>query len=140
MLGAHHVCTAAASPSYRRYFLRLAAALLQLTEVLDSSSFMDPASKHAKANAIDLLQARFNRTQALQKLEHIHRVRHVMQFSLNPQHQLLGFQQMCTLDDADDAFTFTIKAVMRNLCRRQLLPKGRCPGGFQLDKRGCGVG
>jgi hypothetical protein len=88
---------------------------------------------------VDLLQARFNRSRALQQLREVHRVRHVMQFSLNPQHQLLGFQQVCTLDDLDDAFTFTLKAVMRSLCRRKLL-QGRCPRALPLDRPGCGGG
>ena len=80
--------------------------------------------ENATMNAIDALFERFNRHTTLAQLQYIHEVRHVFQYSLNPAHDLLRWDQRAQRDHHDDAFTFTMKAVMRNLCARHphLLP------------------
>ena len=77
---------------------------------------------------IDLLQARFNRTEATAMLAQLHRVQRVMQYMLNPDHDLLRFDQMGQMGADEDAFTFSLKAVMRRLCQQRKLPAKRCGG------------
>ena len=69
-------------------------------------------------NIIDVLLKQHDGKKALEMLHYIHTVRHVFQFSLNPRHELLLWHRRDSRDMEDDAFTFTIKAVMRNLCER----------------------
>ena len=70
-------------------------------------------------NILDVLQARFDTSEALEMLRYIQSVRHVFQFSLNPEHDVIRWDQQAMLSEADDAFTFTMKGVMRKLCQRQ---------------------
>ena len=58
----------------------------------------------------------------LARLERLHRVRHVMQYAVRPQHLLVRFDERETVHAGDDAFTASFKAALRNLCRRGLLP------------------
>lgn len=76
------------------------------------------------ANAIEVLEDQFEEQTALDQLLYIHQVRHVFQFSLNPAHELIRWDQKQTRHSQDDAFTFTMKALMRHLCLQQkhLLP------------------
>jgi hypothetical protein len=94
------------------------------TVILNGSGpggFMDTSSPAHKENVIDILQQlAFNQTSTVQMLGRLHGVRHVMQFALNPNHDLLRFDQMHMLQNDDDAFTFSIKALMRRICKRNL--------------------
>ena len=42
-------------------------------------------------------------------------VNHIFQYSLNPKHELIRFDQMDQIDGEDDAFTFTWKAILRRV-------------------------
>ena len=42
-------------------------------------------------------------------------VNHIFQYSLNPKHELIRFDQMDQIDGEDDAFTFTWKAILRKV-------------------------
>ena len=53
-------------------------------------------------------------------------VAHVFQYSLNPVHELIRFDQLWMVDPDDDAFTFTWKAVLRRLCEHGKLKPERC--------------
>ena len=75
---------------------------------------------------IQLLQENFNENVALEQLKYMFGVRHVFQYSLNPDHKLITFAEKELLSPWDDAFTFTIKAVLRSLCKRSLLGNHRC--------------
>ncbi|KAK9833835.1 hypothetical protein WJX74_007296 [Apatococcus lobatus] len=105
------------------------ADYLPFTDVLDYSRIMTVLpeallEENATVNAIDVAFDRFNKHAALGQLQYIHEVRHIFQYSLNPAHDLLRWDQRGHRDPRDDAFTFTMKAVMRNVCGRQqhLLP------------------
>lgn len=88
--------------------------------------------ENATVNAIDVMFDRFNKSAALAQLQYIHEVRHVFQYSLNPAHYLIRWDERGQRHRRDDAFTFTMKAVMRNLCTRQqrLLPLQCLAGPF----------
>jgi hypothetical protein len=101
----------------------------KFTVVLNGSvagGFMDKSSSWHSQNVIDLLIQQFNQTQALRMIEHMHGLRQVMQFALNPNHDLLRFDQMLEMKRDDDAFTFSMKALMRRLCSKSMLRSDKC--------------
>lgn len=64
----------------------------------------------------------------VERLAKIARIKHfqqVLQYSLTPKTGDLRFDTLYELQPTDDAFTFSLKAVLRNLCARGLL-NGRC--------------
>ena len=52
-------------------------------------------------------------------------VRRLFQFSVNPLHELIGFDTRYEAHLKDDAFTFTWKTILRALCKEGKLLK-RC--------------
>ena len=85
-----------------------------------------------RANVLDVLGKKFHKPKALHKLAYIQDVRHVFQYMRNPAHEVLRWDQRIIRRPEDDAFTFTMKAAMRNLCARRWQPE-RC---FEADKLG----
>ena len=79
-------------------------------------------------NVVQRLMDGFNKTDALQRIRRLHAVRHVFQYSLNPAHELIRFDRASNMSHHDDAFTFTWKAILRNVCQRRLVPLDRCLG------------
>ena len=53
-------------------------------------------------------------------------VRHLFQYKLYPDHRLIGFLRRDVIDVEDDAFTFSMKMLLANLCGRELLNESRC--------------
>ena len=74
--------------------------------------------REGSANILDELKQSFDKSQAIERLQYIQTVRHVFQFSLNPDHDVILWAKQGQLSPKDDGFTFTMKAVMRNLCSR----------------------
>ena len=72
---------------------------------------------------VQMLQQQHNATTAQHKLERIGRLAHLFQYSLNPEHVLITWDARATIHAQDDAFTATIKALLRNLCSRGLSTK-----------------
>lgn len=68
----------------------------------------------------------WDEVQTLAKQEFLHEHMHVMQYAINPTHEVIRFDEMFLERIEDDAFTFTWKAVLRNLCQRKTLPANRC--------------
>jgi hypothetical protein len=62
----------------------------------------------------------------LSMLEKLILYRPAFMHSVAPQHLAVRFDEMHVLTPFDDAFTFTLKAVMRNMCRRGKVPAERC--------------
>lgn len=69
-------------------------------------------------NVVSILEKTFDKGNALQRISYIHSVRHVFQYMLNPVHELIRWDQKGRLHQDDDAFTFTMKSVLRNVCSR----------------------
>lgn len=44
-------------------------------------------------------------------------VKHVFMYALNPEHSLLRFSEMYSLHPLDDAFTASMKAMLRKACQ-----------------------
>ncbi len=68
-------------------------------------------------NIITLLWDDFDQEAALKRIEYIHSVRHVFQYMVNPKHELVAWSQRSKLHPEDDAFTFTLKSVLRKVCQ-----------------------
>ena len=68
-------------------------------------------------NIVDILWDGFNQEDALRRIEYIHSVRHVFQYMVNPRHELVAWSQRSKMHPNDDAFTFTLKSVLRKLCQ-----------------------
>jgi len=75
---------------------------------------------------VDWLNRTWNEDDVLTRQKFLHAHKHVMQYSVNPDHHLVRFDTMFDRHPADDAFTFTWKAILRNLCERSALPAHRC--------------
>lgn len=90
-------------------------------------------------SVVDALQAQHSEAGALRRLEALHGVRHVLQYSLNPLHELVRFDLLRAVHREDDAFTLGLRSVLGNLCGRRLLPDERCAGGGALSGAGAGV-
>ncbi|KAK9815656.1 hypothetical protein WJX72_007472 [[Myrmecia] bisecta] len=77
------------------------------------------------ANLLQTLQEKCDRNR-YEKIEYLHGVRHVFQWSLNPRHELISFSTKRTIHPEDDALTVTFKMLLKNLCARGLLSEKRC--------------
>lgn len=76
---------------------------------------------------VDILRQRYPTTASLlKKLQAVWHVRQVFQYSSNPSHLTLRWDAVHRLDPLDDAFTFSIKALMRKLC--EFGHSDKCPG------------
>ena len=71
-----------------------------------------------RTNVIHRLAREFDKDEALSRIEYIHSIRHIFQYMQNPDHELIRWDQRSTIQPDDDAFTSTMKAVMRYLCGR----------------------
>ncbi len=74
-------------------------------------------------NILDVLRQKFDGKTVRRQLQYLIDVQHVFQFSLNPNPDVIAWDQRHERSHEDDAFSFTMKAVMRNLCGR--FRKGR---------------
>ena len=67
-----------------------------------------------------------NSSSLISRLEALQRVSHVMSYSIDSQHQLASFESRWDISANDDAFSMTVKAVLRNLCDRDLFDDEQC--------------
>ena len=73
-----------------------------------------------RTNVVKKLADEFDKKEALSRIEYIHNIKHIFQYMLNPDHELIRWDQRSIIHPGDDAFTFTMKSVLRNLCSRKL--------------------
>lgn len=69
-------------------------------------------------NIVGILEEMFDTGKAVQQISYIYSIRHVFQYMLNPVHELIRWDQRERMHSDDDAFTFTMKSVLRNVCSR----------------------
>lgn len=113
------------------FFDKHLTAVMPFSDIIDYSEFteyMDPDQLQQQgANAIDVLQASFGEEQALRKAARLHQVKHLFLYSMNPEHSLIRWDEAYSVHPLDDAFTASIKALLRRSCELNLLPStGRC--------------
>lgn len=93
---------------------------------VDESLFVP---EDASGDVITFLSDEHEETDALELLRYLHSIWHVFQYMTNPVHELITFDRQSIIDAEDDAFTFSFKSLLRNLCRRGKLPAKRCRSG-----------
>lgn len=75
---------------------------------------------------IDELKAQFNETEAMQMIEKKFKYKHLFQYSLAPNHRLVSLQTRHEVHEDDDAFTFTLKTMLRRWCREGFYKLLKC--------------
>jgi hypothetical protein len=85
---------------------------------------IDPDSLEA-ANVVDILRGISNETRA-GMAERLHQLKHILLYSITPVHEVVRFDEMRLIHSQDDALTSGLKALMRSVCGRALLPAARC--------------
>ena len=103
--------------------------LLAFSDVIDYSEWLvniDLEVALSKKNVLEVLDQQVDLKERLKRLRALQRVAHLFQYAAVPSHNLVTFEGMRNVHPADDAFTAALKAVLRNLCRRGQLPRGRC--------------
>lgn len=53
-------------------------------------------------------------------------IKHIFLYAVNPLHTLVRFDEMAAVHPRDDAFTSSLKALMRHACGHGTLPGARC--------------
>lgn len=76
-------------------------------------------------NLIDLIHETFF-DRRVEMIEYLLSIRHLFQYKLYPHHHLLNIQTRDVIDVNDDAFTFSMKRLLANLCKRNLLDEEKC--------------
>jgi hypothetical protein len=107
-------------------------AFLPFADLVDYSSFVTVLDPNAVlAGSLDAVNALAGAPEEdmLKQVQALHAVRHLMQYALRPEHLLIRFDELEVLHALDDAFTASVKAVLRNLCGRGRLPAQRCAPG-----------
>ena len=69
-------------------------------------------------NVVDLL-ANVSLEEKAMKTNSLWNLSRVFQYALTPKHSLISYDSRFTRDDMDDAFTFSMKALLRKLCDSQ---------------------
>lgn len=55
-------------------------------------------------------------------------IKHIFLYSVNPMHTLVRFDEMEAVHPRDDAFTSSLKALLRHACKHGTLPMAKCGG------------
>ncbi len=63
------------------------------------------------------LRATFNEATAMEMIHKKFALRHLYQYSVTPNHTLVTLQNRNIIDPQDDAFTFTLKTMLRSWCK-----------------------
>lgn len=74
------------------------------------------ASNHT--DYVGFLKQQHARGDSKAKLQQLQQVRRVFQYALDPNHYLISWRDRSKLHPQDDAFTFSMKALLRGLCRQ----------------------
>mmetsp|Transcript_3023 Transcript_3023/g.8820 ORF Transcript_3023/g.8820 Transcript_3023/m.8820 type:complete len:679 (+) Transcript_3023:373-2409(+) len=110
------------------FFDQHLTAVMPFSDIIDFAEFteyIDPDELQAtNANAIDVLQAAFTEEKALERASRLHEVKHVFLYALNPDHALIRWDEAYGVHPLDDAFTASMKALLRRSCDLGL--EGRC--------------
>ena len=82
--------------------------------------------------AVDKLNTEFNSegdlnsSALLERAAHIDAVRCIFTYSLSPKHELVNFEELSDIHPDDDAFTASLKYIVRTFCAMGLLNAGKC--------------
>lgn len=110
------------------FFDQHLTAVMPFSDIIDYSEFteyIDPQELQAtQANAIDVLQSAFTEEKALEKARQLHKIKHIFLYAHNPAHSLIRWHEAYAVHPLDDAFTSSMKALLRRSCELGML--GKC--------------
>lgn len=110
-------------------FDRHMVANLAFADVLSYDAFtITMPLQHALSASVNVIAELHNleASSIAARLAALKNVSHVMTYSFKPQHSLISFQSRWNIAPQDDAFTMSVKAVLRNLCLRGLFKESLC--------------
>ena len=81
---------------------------------------------------IGLLHKQFS-PRRLEMLEYLLSVRHLFQYKLYPDQHLINFETRNMIHGEDDAFTFSMKMLLANICDRKLVSGKRCATSVSIE-------
>ena len=96
-------------------------SVLPFSDLIDYSAFMLVKPTTWKGSFVEEVKRSATFATRLQALASLHRVRHVLQYSLNPVDEAVAFDSINSISELDDAYTATIKSVLRTLCNQEKL-------------------
>ena len=64
---------------------------------------------------VDLLESTYNLTTRVRMLKNVYSVKHVFQYMLDPVHELVTVDKTWEVHCMDDAFTMSLKALVRRM-------------------------
>eukprot|EP00667_Euglena_gracilis_P013157 EG_transcript_13550 len=98
------------------------------SDVLNYSHFVMTVNDSALpgVNLIDHIVSQHSPQSAFESLRRLMKVRRLFIYTINPLHALISFKRMNIVDQLDDAFTFSMKALLRALCRNRDAPVPLC--------------
>jgi hypothetical protein len=110
--------------------------LLPFADVINATDMLLDLSKQRRsleASSSNIVEVLGSLSQQRQHdmFGYVARHRHMFQYMLDPVHELLTVDGADVIHCFDDAFTASMKAVMRNACRRGLMPSARCGAAWQ---------
>jgi hypothetical protein len=122
-------------PVYFDKYLNQHSAFADLVDYSEFTSVVDPAELES-TNIIDILKQRHGRTSRLAMTQRLHQIKHIFLYSVNPLHTLVRFDEMGAVHPRDDAFTSSLKALLRHACAHGTLPAAKCGGTAPAGKEG----
>ena len=81
---------------------------------------------------LDELNTRFNRNGKLNlpqmhlRVDRVVAARNIFSYALQPKHELVSFEELHVVHRDDDAFTASLKYIVRTMCARGFLDARRC--------------
>ena len=110
--------------------------MLPFSDVVDWPSIIEvvPSAQLVGNGALDLVQHlhAIPIQDRLAKIRRLQAVRHLFQYSSAPDHSLVRFDTMSSIDSRDDAFTASVKAVLRNACSQGQIQTELCSSSTKL--------
>lgn len=96
-------------------------SVLPFADLIDYSAFVPVKPTTWKGSFVVEVKRSATFATRLQALASLHNVRHLLQYSLNPVDEAVTFDSIYSIDELDDAYTATIKSVLRTLCKQEKL-------------------
>lgn len=96
--------------------------LVAYSDFFNYSSMLQLAPQGADSamDYIKFLQQLHESGDSKAKLHRLHQIKRVFQYALNPDHYLIRWQDRNKRVPGDDAFTFSMKALLRGLCNQHV--------------------
>jgi hypothetical protein len=105
------------------------AKMVAFSDMFDYTQMLSQAPTPAEleksgSEYLQHLQQQHTSSNSTVKLQALHPLRRLFQYAVNPDHYLIDWARRGKVDARDDAFTFSLKAMLRGLCNQTTFSKG----------------